>query len=81
MSSKGWSLFPGLIGLAGWFRSQIKISDSLAPDASRLGWKGLISSVRTGPTWEVVVTMVASLDPLEMKWGERGGEGRTKFRA
>ena len=30
-----WALFPGVIGLSVLFRSQIKISDSLAPDATK----------------------------------------------
>ena len=69
MSSRGWILLPGLMALPGLFRSQMKISLSLAPDASRLGWKGLKSNVRTGPVcWLFWCTWEAS-EPL-------GGEGR-----
>ena len=50
MSSRGCGLLPGLIGLVGELRSQMKISDSPAPEARRLGWKGLTSSDRTAPT-------------------------------
>ena len=61
----------------------MKISDSLAPEAKRLGWKGLMSSERTGPTWEVVVIRVASLDPLgkgRRERGRRGGEEGERLR-
>jgi hypothetical protein len=30
-------------------RSQMKISESLDPDTSRLDWNGLMSRARTGP--------------------------------
>ena len=38
------------MGFEGLFRSQMKISDSLAPEAIKLDWKGLTSRARTGPT-------------------------------
>ncbi|RNA19579.1 hypothetical protein BpHYR1_044780 [Brachionus plicatilis] len=37
MSSRGWSLVPGVIGTCGLFKSQMKMSDEPAPLASKLG--------------------------------------------
>ena len=63
MSSSGWSLLPGLMGVEGFVRSQMNISDSLAPEARRLGWKGFTSRVRTAPVcWEVWATRASGLE-------------------
>lgn len=68
MSSSGWSLDPGLMGDARLLRSQIKTSDSPAPVAIRLGWKGLISSALTAPTcWSRFTTNAPSLLDLKLK--------------
>ena len=64
MSSSGWSLLPGDMGLSGLFKSQMNISDSLAPEARRLGWKGLKSMVRTGPVWWTICFNWAPSVPL-----------------
>ena len=48
-SSKGWALAPGVIGIENLFKSQIKISESAAPDANKLAWKGFRSKELTEP--------------------------------
>ena len=42
-------LAPGVIGVPGLLRSQMNISESLAPDANRLPWNGLKSNAFTAP--------------------------------
>ncbi len=42
-------LAPGVIGVVGLFRSQMKISDEPAPLASRFDWNGFMSSAATTP--------------------------------
>ena len=53
--------------MAGLFKSQINISDSLAPDAKRLDWKGLTSRERTAPVCWVMLAIIASELELHRK--------------
>ncbi len=65
MSSRGCVLVPGLMGVARLLRSQMKISDSLAPEARRLGWKGLMSRERTVPVCWLMLATVQSDEDLQ----------------
>ena len=49
MLSGGCVLAPGVSGLPGLVMSQMKISESLAPEASKFVWKGLKSNAWTAP--------------------------------
>ena len=48
-SSKGWALAPGVIGVENLFKSQMETSESEAPEANKLAWKGLRSKEFTEP--------------------------------
>lgn len=60
MLSGGKVLLPGVRGLLGFVKSQIYISESLAPDANRLVLNGLKSSAWTGPCKESRTNAFAS---------------------
>ena len=62
LSSSGWILAPGVIGSLELFKSQMSISDALAPLASRFVWNGLMSRAWTQPVWfSKVLTTAAEL--------------------
>ena len=48
-SSSGWHFVPGVIGFEKLFKSQIKISDSIAPLANKFVWKWFKSKVLADP--------------------------------
>lgn len=58
---------PGVIGTLRLFKSQIKISESLAPEARRLAWKGLKSRALTGPVCFCLWAITGSF-PEDRMW-------------